>query len=182
MVFLRRLQICTVAINRRPGSTDAEGFPVSGSSGSGPERTASLVLPDSPVREGAVSGAGASNFDASLAPAASHTLLTRSWPLCVPTLQGHRQAATRWLSAHGTALPMQRRPLPPTPMRRMACRASATLARHRTGWTARWIWNTKLTAEALSLWQIRSRNHPHPTPMPCRYGPLDPCQQLEAPD
>lgn len=53
---LCRLQICTVAISRRPGSTDAEGFPVSGSSSSGPERTASLVLPDSPVREAAVSG------------------------------------------------------------------------------------------------------------------------------
>jgi hypothetical protein len=51
------LQICTVAISRRPGSTDAEGFPVSTSSSSGPERTASLVLPDSPVREAATAGA-----------------------------------------------------------------------------------------------------------------------------
>ena len=102
MVFLRRLQICTVAINRRPGSTDAEGFPVSGSSGSGPERTASLVLPDSPVREGAVSGAGASKFDASLAPAASHTLLTRSWLAIVcphpagPPASSHEVAQRAW--------------------------------------------------------------------------------------
>ncbi len=38
------MQIC-----RRPGSTDVEGFPLASSGSTGPQRTASLVLPDSPL-------------------------------------------------------------------------------------------------------------------------------------
>lgn len=49
-------KIATVQISRRAGSTDAEGFPLTSSNSSGPERTVSLVLPDSPTREAASAG------------------------------------------------------------------------------------------------------------------------------
>ncbi len=50
-------KIATVQISRRARSTDAEGFPLTSSNSSGPERAASLVLPDSPTREAALAGA-----------------------------------------------------------------------------------------------------------------------------
>ena len=58
MVQVACYKICTVQITRRPGSTDAEGFPLTSSSstGGGMERTASLVLPSSPVRDAASRG------------------------------------------------------------------------------------------------------------------------------